>query len=375
LTDMNIFSQKHMLIKTAAFLILAIITSVFFNYIGLYIKSGPELIENAGFSDGIDGWHYIGQEGSMAIESSNTVRLHSDDGASSPRIIQIIRNPERFKLLMLSGEIRTEDVRGGISGWHKARLILGSYDADDRWIPVEHNVAALEGDNSWKLYSRVFRIPVEAEIVRVTAQLARSSGSMWVRGISLKEAVKKPIYRYWSLLYPVWFIFLLWLLLPAIAGCKGILLKGVALLIIAAIIYGTLSTEMGSLQPAGGEKPAVESASGQERQERPSVKDHLISKINLLKKELDINKVGHFILFALLLIILASGSGHRGIERVLLSLVIFAAATEMMQFFVENRTPLVRDWLTDISGLAAGFVIFYIAYKSLGRGRVTGSSG
>ena len=88
----------------------------------------------------------------------------------------------------------TYAVAAGNESWHKARLILSSFDAKGRWIPGAHLVVALVGDHPWKRYAEVFQVIPEAEELRASIQLARATGTVWVRALSLREAMEKPLY-------------------------------------------------------------------------------------------------------------------------------------------------------------------------------------
>jgi len=67
-----------------------------------------------------------------------------------------------------------------------------------------------------------------------------------------------------------------------------------------------------------------------------------------------LEKVGHFILFASLAFLCSIGRIGEKKLQLLLNLMLFAATTEILQFFVSYRTPTFRDWLIDVGGLICG---------------------
>jgi VanZ family protein len=74
------------------------------------------------------------------------------------------------------------------------------------------------------------------------------------------------------------------------------------------------------------------------------------------------DKVGHFILFAILGGALAWG-GRRFKNRtahlaLLLGGILFAASDELHQAFVPRRTPSVGDFVADALGLVVGYLLF-----------------
>jgi VanZ family protein len=65
-------------------------------------------------------------------------------------------------------------------------------------------------------------------------------------------------------------------------------------------------------------------------------------------------KSGHFVLYGLLGISLAVAFPARAWRTLMLELGMMGGATELLQFFIEGRTPLVGDWLLDLAGAGAG---------------------
>ena len=117
----------HRVAKVAAFLILAAVTIVLGFTYNRYRPVGPELLLNGDFSRGLEGWQISGPSGALAVEPPRTVRLQSDDPGRYVSLTQTVQDPGRFKLLELSGTIRTEAGGAGKQEWPKARLILSGY--------------------------------------------------------------------------------------------------------------------------------------------------------------------------------------------------------------------------------------------------------
>lgn len=354
--------QKQIIFKITAFIFLAFITIFFVKYIGLYKEFGPELLKNNDFSRGFTDWERWGPKGAIKLEDGQIVRLHSNDKRSSINLVQQIKEPERFGLLKISGDIRTDSVRAGEEDWHTARLMLVSYDAGGRWLPVPHVVASLKGNNPLKRYSKVFNISDNARELRVNAQMMHSSGSMWVKNLSLKEAVKKPFYDYWQATYWLWIFFLLWLLIPLIAGCRGIIIKGMVTLTVAAILFGTLTPRAATFKLREDSLRTFKKMTGTLPSKEAPVKE----KKGMEREEIEerwrlTNKSGHFLLFVILACCLAAGFPYGGRSWPFLVIVILAAATELMQYHVEGRMPYMRDWFLDIAGATSGLALFYIA--------------
>jgi len=80
------------------------------------------------------------------------------------------------------------------------------------------------------------------------------------------------------------------------------------------------------------------------------------------------DKVGHFLLFAVLGAALAWGGRRfqgRGPHLTLLAVgILFAASDELHQSFVPQRTPSVGDFVADVLGLVAGYLVLGALLKS-----------
>ncbi len=70
-------------------------------------------------------------------------------------------------------------------------------------------------------------------------------------------------------------------------------------------------------------------------------------------------------LFGLLAFLLRLAYPSRPVRLILLDLVLLACATELSQFFIDNRSPLVTDVLIDMAGGAAGLGLCLINQTSV----------
>lgn len=349
---------------------------------GRYRPIGPELLVNGDFSRGLDHWRIQGPAAAVTLtrtgEGPPAVRLHSTDPARYTGLVQPIRDPGRFKLLELSGMIRTKAVAAGKESWHKARLILSSFDAKGRWIPGAHLVVALVGDHPWKRYAEVFEVIPEAAELRVSVQLARATGTLWVRDLSLREAMEKPLYVYVQTgVFVLWGLFIALLMLPLVAACPRGLLRFALTASILLVLTGTLLpgayrrvveqdmtdayeaatahrggaglafTHVGSHPP--GTPPSTPS--------KPSTAEGPSHRIKVWDRIRNITKAGHFVLYGLLGLCLAAAFPVRPRGILMLEMGMMGGGTELLQFFIEGRTPLFGDWLLDLAGAATALVL------------------
>lgn len=356
---MRAIKDKAYLKKTAVFLLLAFLTVFIADYVGLYEEIGPELLSNNDFKEGFADWRRIGSDYLSLFEDPVSVKMYSAVPENKISLFQSIGDPGRFRLLKLSGDIKTEAVSSGDKEWYRAGLLLAHYDDKGVWISAPHVVVALTDDNPWKRYEKIFQIKPEAAEVRVIAQFIKVTGSMWVKNLSLREAVEKSIYKYWRLIYLLWFVFLGWLVLSFIVECNGIILKAVVISLVAAILFGALTPGNSKLQLQEDAAATIKKVTGHEQPDiEIKSKIPVKEKLKTTKRWILAAKGGHFIFFCILALSLAAGFPRERFIQLFVVVVIFAGATELMQYFVDDRTPQIRDWLLDFAGVMTGFLLF-----------------
>lgn len=162
-----------------------------------------------------------------------------------------------------------------------------------------------------------------------------------------------------NLLLGAWSIYFLFLLGVCLAGIrKGqFFLKVLAVLIFFTIFAGTTmpnETKNSLKQEVTRQVKTIGENAGA---------GDLIQSISV-----DITKAAHFGLFAvfgLVLVILAAGAKIYSIFGILL---ILAGGSELVQFFIDGRTPLAGDFAIDAAGGAAGVVLAIAVFAFRGAG-------
>lgn len=82
-----------------------------------------------------------------------------------------------------------------------------------------------------------------------------------------------------------------------------------------------------------------------------------------------LDKLVHFALYLGLGLALGRAariSGFTGIPvmtAVLLAGTVFAAADELMQYWIPRRAPQLADWLADVAGLVTGYVLYVARWR------------
>jgi VanZ family protein len=256
----------------------------------------------------------------------------------------------------------------GKEQWHKARLILSSFDQKGLWVPGAHLVAALEGNHPWQRYARVFRVIPEAEELRVSIQLARATGRLWVRDLSLREAVEKPLYVFLQAgAFGLWGVFLAWLMVPLVVACPRNLLRGALVVSMLLVLSGTLLPGSCRRVLERDMTDAYQSATSPGASVAETQPPGRSRRVAVWERIRNAGKAGHFFLYGLLGISLAAAFPARAWRTLMLELGMMGGASELLQFFIEGRTPLVGDWLLDLAGAGAGLGLVTLWRRTITR--------
>jgi VanZ family protein len=322
----------------------------FFKLYDRYEPSGPELLTDPGFSRDFTYWERSGR-GTAQVTAEGVLRLQVDTAGAGVAVRQYLPDPGRYRLLRLSGTLKAQNIHPGSQFWQKGQLALVSLDGNQRMLPVPHLVVDLAGTQSWRTYQTVFRIPDRAAAVRVVVQLIGATGTLAAKNLSLYEVREKGGFApYRKLGIGLWVIGLLWWGLPWFSQLRLNWPQLAVCLTGFGITVGTLlplnlkmQLELATSRTLAGLvpwwKPVIDQT---------------------LKAEMVFSKLGHILFFALLAV--SVRWAYPGTKRlaVVLQLLILAAVSEVLQFFVEGRVPAVADVGLDGAGALLGMGLFEV---------------
>ena len=333
--------------------LLMIGTIVFFHRFDRYEIGSPELLSDPQFSEGLDHWELSGR--GAATMHKDMVLLRVDKAGAGVAIRQYLPEPKQYRLLQLAAKLKSEDIRPGVRFWQKGSLALVSLDANQRMLPVPHLVAQLSGTHSWDTYQAVFRIPPEAHAVRVGVQLIGATGTLAVKQLSLHAVRERAVFVYYqSLGIAIWAIALIWLGLPWLSQLRW---DGPHL----AIYLTVLCIAMGTLLPVNL-KILLELVTVSIFGRLIPELDHAVEPVTELDSA-PVSGFGHVLFFVLLALAVRWAYPRQHRRILLLILVLFAAVTEVLQFFAVGRTPSVNDFAIDSLGVLVGIGLFECVQK------------
>ncbi len=318
--------------KIILFTCLALVTVVCHAYIERYEKTGHEMLS--------DHWIAYTSKDTKARIKKNELYLSSLNKNRGVSVQQNILNFVNGSILELSADIKCADVVPGKKSWHRARFLLVQNNGSKNMWNTSHVVAALAGTKKWKRYRNFFKIKHGIKKLIVYAQLVHSTGSLWLKNIQLVPVSQTNIYL-WAkgTILASWALFALFLIGSCMYyGKKVIVLQIFLVFVFIAIIAAT--TISGDL------------------------KMRILNGIKSLVHGLPFNlsKTGHFCFFALFGLVLSIFLDHGLFFTVMLNILLVAGGTELAQFFIDGRTPMMWDFLIDSSGGLTGMALCRLFY-------------
>ncbi len=342
-------------------ILLSVCTIIFFNHYERYQAVNLELLENA---DLLEHWKHSGTGITYPSENKTIAKLDASSPTDSPSLSQIIRPPFYSQLLRLSCDIKTQNIMGGDKYWKAARVILVTHNQEAvAMYSLPHILVHQRGNSNWTHYEKVFTIAPDTSAITVAAQLTDSTGTLWIKALSLQPVMLKDTFKHYrQLLLLVWITLLLWVAAPLIKSGFKSFKHGLVLLLATGIILGVLIPE--NLKESLG-ATWLASSTAIIAFIPTDFNDTQSFNLALRLPALDIYKAGHYTMFTFLSIALFGAKPYTtSTIRLLTFLVLFALVTEVLQLFMAGRTAQLADIFIDSCGITTGLITTCL-YKKL----------
>ncbi len=347
--------------KLLAVLLLCVGTILLFNDFDQYRVIGPELLTNNRFQEQLNHWQYSKPGVSISPPGSGVAFLQSENPLGIINLSQTIANVDYFRLLRLSCDLKSLDIPPHDEGWHVARVVLFSNDHDGKPVYTRaHHLASLTGGHDWEHHEGAFPVYPDSNSVSLFIQLAQTTGSLWIRNMSLRPIAEKRSFRaYRNTAMALWILTCLWIVVPMIKSSIGNTQRATVLMLALVILVGVLMPEAMKEYIGRTLFPTLAGITD------GAVSNGTFQFLPVLRKP-DIYKLGHFTLFALL----AATALYRrpySVSRggIFGCLILFAFSTEVLQLFVPGRTPLLSDVMVDSAGIILVLVLLRIAFSDI----------
>ncbi|WP_197471679.1 VanZ family protein [Methylomonas koyamae] len=239
----------------------------------------------------------------------------------------------------------------------KARIILLSIDSNHKArYDYPHVLFSSDMNTNWNSFEKVFEIEPSAIQIRLSLELLNQRGVVAIKQLSLcpvepnnaHTVIRRVLLLVWVL--AIWFA-MLPLLLEHNTGNRRLLIGVCVLLILAGVLVPEVfKVKLGSLF------------------QTTALVDYHLNGLDIKRlvnftfslPSFDIFKIGHFLLFFALAVL--DCSARENVTHFFFKIALFAMVTEVLQLFVQGRTPSVGDALVDTIGSLLGVVLVWVAF-------------
>ncbi|MCP3945130.1 MAG: hypothetical protein GY710_27130 [Desulfobacteraceae bacterium] len=291
-------------------------------------------------------WQLDKSENGISKIDGNVLYLFSSDTKKSINMRHPVQSRDR--LVLLSGDIRNRNIIAGKKPWNKARLILIQYEGQTIRYNLPHIAASMEGSHDWKHYQKAFKIMPWTTKFQVVAQLSHCTGSMQIKNIRLYPVVLSQVYMgTQKIIIGSWGIFFVFLLGSCLVkGKYGV--QAILIISFTAILFGTMIPGDLKIKLYGWLIDKV----------------WIVDTLSNLEKKIIIGQIGHFCFFSVLGLALGGLMPEISMTHIGINILILAWGTELVQFFIDGRTPMLVDFLIDLSGGIAGLITVKLLCKN-----------
>jgi len=314
--------------------LIVLMTAVTFFLLPRYEIVGDPLIEDPIFATGLDGWTQSGLIVPYADEPGRIV-LESFDPDERTHLIRDIDLPPGDVLLELSASVQGEDVVPGAEVWDRARIYLAQLSPDGQPVWKEnHLLFDLDGTTDVRNYRQTFEMPAEITRARLGIELKNATGRLIVSNLEIKPVARTKLFiATVSGLLAAWTILVLYVGIKTFRGIESRAIK-------LALGGASILTIIALMLPGGIHDIST---------------NQIADQLGIGFLDLDI--VGHAVMFALLAFLVRMGRPADPLWLHIGAWILIAIASEVLQLFTVGRDPSIEDLLVDGVGFTIGLAL------------------
>ncbi len=320
-----------------------------------YYPLGNNLILNPQLDHDYNLWH-----GNKKVKTLNLIQVNNEKTTIKSTTFAVYLNQDiplpQADFIQLSVNSSVSHVVQGDKAWQKAKIFLvGQVDGKNYWKSYL-GLFSLVGTSDRHYYERTLSIPKEIDSLKVHIQLPKTNGILSFNSLNLYVVEKTLLYQIVNYaLISLWIIILFGIILPVLRNKKWAHLAFIASIILFFVLVpATLRNELTFI-----------------------FSDTLKTIFNISAKDsffhysffkgysytLILSMIGHFLLFFFFSLIIIVFDKQIKIKSIL-AVILFAAASEIMQVFSVGRNPMLLDFYIDVGGILVA-CLFAISFKVL----------
>ena len=379
-------TKRNLFVSAFAVLTVGAMT-LFFNIYEPWMPVGPELIPDGSFStpaatnvwSGWNEWTKLVPDGGFRGSPGVVLTASSNQNGTLRFTVYNLTNIPAFRVSLRA---TAHGVVRGKEGYDVPRAIFFFHDTKAKSLfNLHHGVMDIPKDTGWRHYKDFFPVPKGAANARLHIQNLGNAGVMQIDDVSVIPVCERPSAPWWKLFFGVlWttsFGLCLFALKPWTRHHGFLIMMTLVLIMIGIVLPGkfldssiekTMQTTKGLIRKpvSPAPQPAVQTTKPSPVPPSPSKPKEEAPFSALAGTVVDqVHTTGHYILFSLLagltsLSWISAPPALRRTMTVFAGLILFAAATETLQFITIDRAAALSDLRVDTVGMAGAVVLVLI---------------
>lgn len=204
------------------------------------------ILPNLDFTDGLEHWRTSRTGVQLALATPPVLSLNAEKSGKPPVfVLRHLRLNQGVDALRVSVEAATRGVARGDMPWQRAIVALETFAPPvGRLGYWPHEVAALAGTTPWRSFRSFIPVNADAPLMRLSAYIDTSHGTLRLRNLSVDAARERPAVRWLRYgLLVVWPLAALWLLYPLLRRVRGAWRAAMPLLCGCIVLAGALTPQ------------------------------------------------------------------------------------------------------------------------------------
>jgi len=339
-------------IRAGAALALVVATVITFDDDVRYTEAAENLLTNGDFRNGLAEWELVGPKVDF-VTGTDFVKVHSRNPGEKVRLRQNVGVSRIDGALRLDVHISTRQVGFAEKQAFRALLHFFCRDISGKMLRDQHNsytsYTLPKRTPEWMKYHYVIDVPDLAEVCVVELDIKKGTNG----DVGLKDVRIHPVTtsQNWDTLYylllGLWIaigVWTLWGIIGPITLCPKILFWSI---VVSAIALTSLLSS--SIKQAVFEV-VIEGFSYANTVLLP-IMPAVVAGSELFVTGGDLDELAHMGFFGAIAYFTVVSWPRQNLRSLALQLSIFAASTEVIQFFAVDRQPRLFDWTLDMCGM------------------------
>lgn len=321
-----------------------------------------QLLQDNTFSAGSGHWQEKG--GNPAVFDATELKMTNKPGGSHSVFQNVkIDSSGHYQLTFEAGT--QEVIPVGEATWKNANVVVIFRDKAQERIG-SRMLLSLEGSHPLKAYSEIFPLKDILGSVDIAFRLYHSGGNFTIRNPVLSKLGEFSSFIFTKTLLTIcWFlaaILAIHAIFSVIGNKQKVFLVAVGVIVLLGVLMpNNIMTEL--TQKIASVLPDESLSTAR------SMLGHLYGDQTFVHPGSEVSKIGHFLVFTVIGFFAGWFALSSGVAFSIVSVILFALSTEIVQMLVDGRSTRLDDFVLDCVGALLGFALGVMCVRLIHRNK------